>query len=393
MAHWRERYIETQMKAALKWAPCLVLIGMRQTGKTSLIKRLAKKYLTFDDDALAGTFSRKGAMILQEGPFPLALDEAQKYSPLFNLLKIQIDLKKQPGKFLVTGSVRFSQKKNIRESLTGRTAPFELYPLSVAEAHEQVHSNWIETLLCGPTEKWISQLERKVWATLSIIEQSQKTGGLPGICFKRDGKVRARLFEQHLDTLLGRDIHLLSETKLSFQTLRQLLGLSFGAQGTPTNFASLGREVGLSAPAVRKYLQLFEGLFLLRRMNGIYYAEDQGLANHCTEVLKPTLKAPWYGVLFHELRNQIANHNFGSLLSSYSTRGGAEVPFIITVPKIGTVALTLDIQERPTEKSIGSLGSLSKKVRGKFVGVALHLGKTAFLTHREVLCLPLHWIF
>ena len=82
MAHHRDRIMETVLKKNLTWSPSVSLIGMRQTGKSTLIKMFSESYLTFDDDSLPARFSREGDAILNQGPFPLGLDEVQKYPPV-----------------------------------------------------------------------------------------------------------------------------------------------------------------------------------------------------------------------------------------------------------------------------------------------------------------------
>lgn len=392
MAHWRTRYVENEIRLALKWSPCIVLLGMRQTGKTSLLRRLSKHYLTFDDDALPSFFEREGDALLNQGPFPLALDEIQKYAKVFNRIKLVIDQIKIPGRFILTGSVRFSQKKDIRESLTGRTAPFELFPLTLAECHKRRGPLFLTEVLEKKTADFLIQNRKKVWVTLSQMKHYQFTGGLPGICFKRDLKIRNKLFEQHLDTLLGRDIHLLFDTKINTSELRDILSYIFSQQGLPITLASIGRQFGYSAPTIRRIITAFEGLFLIRKVGDVYYAEDQGLAHFCSETLFTNSRSYWLGLLHHEIRSQISLMDAGARLTEYRSRGGAEVPFIIHVPGKGIIAITLDSKERPSEKNLKSLGSISKKQKGECRLIAFHLGKTAYLSTRQILCLPVTWI-
>jgi len=66
---------------------------------------------------------------------PLVIDECQLAPALFPALKEWVRVRKSPGQFLLTGSVRFSSRKAIRESLTGRMIAWELLPMDWSEMH------------------------------------------------------------------------------------------------------------------------------------------------------------------------------------------------------------------------------------------------------------------
>ena len=65
--------------------------------------------------------------------FPLVLDEVQKVPHIFDELKAIVDVKRIPGRYVLTGSVQFSRKIGIRESLTGRSATVRLDTMSILE--------------------------------------------------------------------------------------------------------------------------------------------------------------------------------------------------------------------------------------------------------------------
>lgn len=392
MPHLRKRFIEKHLSKAVSWAPCVSLSGMRQTGKTTLIKHFSKSYFTFDDPALSGRLQRESQAFLKGGPFPLGLDEVQTYPPLFPLLKRVIDEKRVPGRYLITGSIRFAQKKEIRESLTGRTASFELYPLSIAECHNRLPKDLVGELKKKSSVKFLKELEKNSWATFRDLENFVQKGGLPGICFKRESSVVRQLFDQHLDTILGRDFKLLHETETSLQNLRHLLARIVERQGLPMNYSDLAKEIGLSAPTVKKLLTTMEALYLVRTLGKTYYCEDIGIANFLAGSLERSRKRVLLGFLYHELRCQLSCwHPSGFEMSSFETRGGANVPFTIRMSSGETMGCTLDEAERVSEKSLKSLSAFKKKQRKAFL-LALHLGEQAFTASNGALCAPLKWI-
>ena len=81
------------------------------------------------------------------------------------------------------------------------------------------------------------------------------TGGLPGICFKRDIAVRDRAFNAQIETVLKPAISkFIAPTRLGYQKLRNLLRLICRDAGLPTNQASLARELSTSKPTIKRLL-------------------------------------------------------------------------------------------------------------------------------------------
>ena len=119
----------------MTWSPAIGILGMRQTGKSTLVRGLCTDFLTFDDPSALRALEEGGGAYLESLAPPVGLDEAQKAPPVFDLVKLVSDRSRKPGRFLLTGSVRFASRGQIRESLTGRIALFELRPLTLSEAH------------------------------------------------------------------------------------------------------------------------------------------------------------------------------------------------------------------------------------------------------------------
>ena len=65
---------------------------------------------------------------------PFGINEAQLCSPLFPALKQWVRTNKAKEQFILSGSVRFTSKADIRESLTGRIISLELLPFTIAES-------------------------------------------------------------------------------------------------------------------------------------------------------------------------------------------------------------------------------------------------------------------
>jgi predicted AAA+ superfamily ATPase len=393
MAYTRPRAIMQRFSKAIKWSPSLCLIGMRQTGKTTLLKQLAKSYFTFDqDDVLARVHNQEWAFI-EESEQPIALDECQKAPQVFDRVKLLIDQRKKPGQFLLTGSVRFLSKRQIRESLTGRTAIFELLPLQLGEAHSKPARMDLLKTFSPHFARRAHAIDHENWVSQSDMLKHLESGGLPGICLKRNASNRNQLLSVHLDTILGRDLKLLYSTRLTLDRLKLLFAEIARMQGLPLNELELARKTGTTAPTIKQLLAQFEALFLVRRHGKTIYCEDGGMALHSLEGATLGLHQSLKTWVFRELLAWIHYHFTGeATLSEFRTRGGAEVPFVIKWNDGRVMGVTLDADQGASSKSILSLAAFHRKVSSshkQVVCVALCLGSTTRVLRSGVIQMPL----
>jgi len=366
---------------------------MRQIGKSTLLKHFSKRYYTFDDDAFAGEFQRNAQVLLTLPHFPLAIDEIQKHPPAFDALKYAIDNHKVPGRFLISGSVRFASRKAIRESLTGRVMTINLLPMSLAECHQKALSRFIEKALQRSDKSLTDSIKRAQWTSENTLLKYAEQGGMPGICFARDQPLRKRYFESHLDTLLGRDIQLIRRTSLSVLTLLRLFRELAALQGSPINLAALARNANTSIPTLKNTLEAFEGLFLIRPYGETYYIEDLGLSHFVHRGSDLLDRKSMIKILFHEFRTQLnLTQNLSADMQPYSTRGGIDIPFVITTADSQTLAIAVDDSEDPSEKSLKGLTWFCKK-NPTAKKLILCRRKEPITMTNGTLCLPWTWVF
>ena len=393
MAHIRVRNLQEKLKKIIKQSPSVCLLGMRQTGKTTLIKQNSNSYFTLDDDQTLSNFRDGDWSILEKAKTPIALDECQKLPTLFDRIKMLIDQKKQMGRYFLTGSVRFLSKKQIKESLTGRTLILELLPLTVAESHSKDQSSFIFTLLESTSFHQFTKIQNlKSWVTLEQINHQLTVGGLPGICFKRDIALRSSMFEQQFETLLSRDLPMLYQSRVSIQTLKNLLKLVALKQGEKLSMMALAKQTKISAPTVQSLLRAFEGLFILRSNRDRYYFEDAGMINFLMKQEYQTEKSRYEGFIFRELTAVLKYQFYSNAeLNYYETRGGVDIPFVFTVDQKHICAFTFDPQDHVSEKSLKSLGKF-KKIKPNGKTVAFFLGDEPYEASNGVWCIPLTWL-
>ena len=142
-------------KAALEF-PAVVLVGPRQSGKTTLLKHLfSDSYnlisLEPPDVRLAALNDPRGFLNLY--PPPVIFDEIQYTPSLLPYIKEQIDMNRnQPGQYILTGSQNLLLMQQMTESLAGRAAVLKLLPFSQWEIAGMPGSK----LYAGSWSEWVA---------------------------------------------------------------------------------------------------------------------------------------------------------------------------------------------------------------------------------------------
>ena len=198
MPHLRSRFLTPYLSKQAKFWPAVAILGPRQSGKSTLLRDLLKlgDPVSLDDFELRNEARLSPKSFIARHPRPLIIDEVQKGPELFDSIKLEIDRKKIPGSFYLTGSTGFSSKLGIRESLTGRIGLCELLPLTLAEMHG------LEFRTIPSYRDGKNQPRFQLKAVMSALE----TGGMPVPGFIRDPQQRSDYWKNWLDTALFRDL-------------------------------------------------------------------------------------------------------------------------------------------------------------------------------------------
>ncbi|MFZ4540025.1 ATP-binding protein [Propionivibrio sp.] len=163
------RHIQSHLKTLLTHFPCVVLTGVRQCGKTTLLGTLPGEWQRFD---MENSTDRQQLLADPDLFFRLhadkvVIDEAQLAPPLFSALRVAIDRDRSlKGRFLLSGSSSPELVKQISESLAGRVARLEMAPLSLSEAWQLPPSRLYPLLAEGAT---IESLQEAAAARLSVL--------------------------------------------------------------------------------------------------------------------------------------------------------------------------------------------------------------------------------
>lgn len=339
MPHTRPRHLATLIQKTLRFSSITGVFGHRQVGKTVLSEKLAGNYVTFDQFP-----SLNQAIIDPEGFLnshtkskkPLVIDECQLAPPLFPVLKDWVRVHTKPGQFLLTGSVRFSSRKAIRESLTGRIIAWELLPMDLSEAYEADLPDSLIRIAKAKTVE-VDLKPKKYFSEKSYAEYLTK-GGLPGIFAIRDAAIREQKFETQLNTMLERDLKLVVPTTLPYSSLKLLLTALAQRQSQTIDLTSISRQIHISVPTIKKLLMAFEAMFLIRILKtegteakSVIFFEDQGEATYLVNGNMDDL-TNLVRFCFANFRAQFKYRSeIKSEFFQYRNRGGAHIPLALHV--------------------------------------------------------------
>src|SRR6266566_5740494 len=141
------RHITDRILQALADTPVVLVNGARQTGKSTLVQAeniaRGRQYLTFDDAGILAAARRDPNGFIAGLNTPVTLDEVQHVPELFPAIKIAVDRRREPGRFLLTGSANVMLLPKLSESLAGRIEVLTLWPFSQGEIRG-VRENFVD---------------------------------------------------------------------------------------------------------------------------------------------------------------------------------------------------------------------------------------------------------
>jgi len=258
---------------------CLLLIGPRQVGKTTMLEHLMegspRQKVTLDDVENRRLAKNDPGLFLELHPAPVLIDEIQYAPELFSYIKIKTDDGAAPGAFWLTGSQAFQLMELAQESLAGRAAIVHMSSLSQAEMYgdgwseplsltiEKIHSRKEHLTPCSPAEMY-----NRIW-----------NGSMPG---HRSGKFRDRdvFYSSYIQTYINRDVSDMvpGVDKLLFADFIRAAACRVGQL---LNVHDIASDVGVSDDTAKRWLQILE------KSEVIFY-----LRPYSNNLLKRTVKTP-----------------------------------------------------------------------------------------------------
>ena len=356
-------------------------------------------YFTFDDDVLRTAAQADPIGFVSDLPEKAVLDEVQRVPALFAALKMEVDRRRIPGRFLLTGSSNVLHTPALSDSLAGRMETVRLHPLaqceiqggstSVVTAHG--FPGFLDALFGGEFEiRRVERLGRE-------LSERIVSGGYPAALARPAGRRRANWYRSYLDAQVQRDVPDIARIR-SLDVLTRLLSHAAAQTATLFNLSGLAAPFQVSRPTIRAYVTLLEQVFLLEELPPWHsnrlsrlvktpklHLGDTGLACTLLGVDASGLAADrsLLGQLletfvYQELRRQASWHE--SLMSFFHFRDkdGVEVDIVIERGAQALAGVEVKASATVTPSDFRGLRKLRDAAGSRFAGgVLLYDGETS----------------
>jgi predicted AAA+ superfamily ATPase len=338
-----ERSISPLFQKIAESVKVIALVGPRQSGKTTFLKHHSAefnaKYVTFDDPDVRERFSDIKQFELEyvNGNNVTILDEVQYGTDPGVKLKYLAD---RGHRLWITSSTEMLLGASVLSHLVGRISIQRLYPFDLEEIGR-----------AKEVKSLTDTIEKRV------ITEQMRYGGFPGIILQNDPDVRISMLRGLLETLLLKDVaNTFSITDLdSLQKMSKILALNVGA---PITTDKLCRDLNLSFPTVRKYIDALTKSHLIMKIPPFftnrnvemkkqprYYFLDMGLRNAVINDFSNSMEGRGFeNYVISELVKEGFDPRF------WRTKGGAEVDVIL---ELGREVVPIEIKTKIGKTAIG----------------------------------------
>jgi hypothetical protein len=255
------RFSTKRISTALADTPVVLLIGPRQCGKTTLVREMCgnrREYVTLDEDTVLQA-ARNDPTGFVRGFDMVAIDEVQRVPELLRAIKRSVDSDRRAGRFLLTGSANIFTLPQVSESLAGRMEIVNLMPISRAEIvgkRPAFLRNAFSGKLVKPSAAAIIGGE---------LVHTVLVGGYPEMLRRESPGRRQAWARDYVNAIVQRDVRDIAEVD-KLDPLRRLLQILAHYSGQLTNFTQIGGQLGIDDKTARKYIGIFEQLFLVHRL-------------------------------------------------------------------------------------------------------------------------------
>lgn len=259
-----DRLYKNTLLEMLEIFPVVAVIGPRQVGKSTLVQlpeiQAGRRYISLDDLGQRSVAETDPKSFLG-GEESLIVDEVQLVPGLLREIKRLVDIRRTPGRFLLTGSADLDHCADISHVLAGRVGLLRLPPLLLTEKR---NGNLWKPLF---TVESIEELEKQVRnvSVDSFRWEDLLSGGFPLSVESKSTRGRTHWFDSFQTTYLERDLRRVSDISNLADFVR-LMKLSAAETGTLLNQAHLARAAGLKPMTAGRYLSVLEASLLIEKI-------------------------------------------------------------------------------------------------------------------------------
>lgn len=311
-----ERSITQILNKHMENFPCVVLLGARQVGKSTLARAYIKSksnalYLDLEDPVDVAKLAEPSSFLDANSEKIICMDEIQRAPEIFQVLRSYLDKNKRNGQLLLLGSASRDLIRQSSESLAGRVSFLEITPFLANEV-ENVRRLWVQ-------------------------------GGYPE-SYLKDEEFSFEWRKNYIRTFLERDIPNLG-IRVPATTIRRFWQMIAHSNGSLLNQSNLASSMGVTSATIKHYIDILEGTFVIYQLQPFHtntkkrlvkapkvYIRDTGLL-HCLlgiETMNDLLGHPILGSSFESMVINSVKANCPRYeLSFYRTSSGSEIDLVL----------------------------------------------------------------
>lgn len=321
MHDYIHRILEQEILVASRYFSVITVTGPRQSGKSTLLKKLFPQalYRSLEDPDNRRLAMSDPRSFLQPHNDEMIIDEVQKMPELLSYIQGIVD-EKRGIKYYLTGSSNFALLKSVSQTLAGRTALFELMPLSLEELKTRIEGKGNDDLI-------YSGFYPVIWTGANVPEL---------------------FYPNYIKTYLERDLRDLAAVR-DLDTYQRFLILTAARIGSIYKDSELSNELGVSANTVKAWLSLLQASFVVFDLKPFFtntkkrlikspkiYFTDSGIASWLLDIHSPSLMNidKMRGHLFENMiicnvQKQFLNKGQQPVIYFYRDSNGNEVDLLI----------------------------------------------------------------
>lgn len=276
----KNRFLRSDLKkkANSTFGRLIALTGARQTGKTTLLKHEFEEYqyVSFDDPVTRTQYLNLSAEQWYQNYPKAILDEVQKAPKIIETVKAVYDTY-EDARYILSGSSQILLMDNIRESLAGRIAIFEISPLTLPELKtrawsEAINSSRFQFFLQSSASDFgvfngIPLADKAYCENIFDFEKYLQYGGMPSLSGPNiDDREKDDWLDDYISTYLQRDVRDIGNVR-ELEPFVNAQKIAAALTGQILNYNSIAKLAAISPKTALRfisYLSISYQVFLLK---------------------------------------------------------------------------------------------------------------------------------
>lgn len=357
----------------LRSFPVVAILGPRQIGKTTLARQVARAYagavhrLDLENPVDLSRLLEDPGLVLDELRGLIVIDEIQRRPDLFPILRVLVDRRPLPARFLVLGSASPDLIRQSSESLAGRIAYHDLGGLGLDEVgYHRLSRRWLR-------------------------------GGFPSAWLARSNVAATVWIESFVRTFLERDLPELG-LRIPAPAMRRFWTMLAHCHGQVWNASEFSRSFGVADTTVRRYLDILAGALVVRQLQPwhanvakrqvkapkVYFRDTGvlhallGIGDMRSLVSHPKVGASWEGLVLESIVSQLGLPEEHAHF--WAAHAGGELDLVLTR---GTKQVGIEIKRTSTPKVTRSMHTVLD-ILGLDELIVIHAGRDSFRLARQI---------